>query len=443
MFASILSWLNKHFQLIKKILFTLSIVLLFRIGAYIIIPGVDYSVLHQCVSAIDNNNVGLSFINLFSGGAFLQLSIFALGITPYITSSIIMQLLGSVIPKLKELRTSGGSGYEKINQYTRYITVFLGILQGSSILIAFQNDPGRLIPGCDGYNIIPQSIGIFKTIFMILVITIGVVICMWFSELINDHGIGNGVSIFIFTSVTVQMPSIIKSIASTTKTGVMETFKLSILFIIIFLLIFAIVFIEESQRRIPLYGGRRIGKTANNNAYLYLPLKINQGGVIPIIFATSFLYFPYIIIQLMDPKGKHWLSSFFLLYFSRGDHIYYIIAYAVLILCFAFFYVHVIFNSDEISKMLNSNGLYIANIRVGTDTDNYIKRIANYLTYPGSLYLMVISIIPLVSLSFLTGNSAFILSGTSLLIMVTVALDFIRHIRASISDYNYYEVFKE
>jgi preprotein translocase subunit SecY len=416
----------------RKLLFTLGVIALFRLGSAIPIPGVSYHNLQTCLTVEQNNSL-YGLVNLFSGGALLQLSIFALGIMPYITSSIILQLLVVVIPRLEELKKEGQAGQAKITQYTRYLTMGLAVLQ-STALIAVARTPGRLFAGCDAQLVPNQSLTIIVT--MVLTMTAGTCVIMWLGENITTHGVGNGMSLLIFTSIIARFPGQVGQIVTTHGPVVLAA-------VIVFgiALICAIVFMESGQRRIPVqYAKRQVGRRMYGGTSTYLPLKVNMAGVIPVIFASSLLYIPTLVYQLLGQPTSgfwFWVNN----NFSKGDHPLYVLGYALLIIFFTYFYVAITFNPDEVADNFKQYGGFIPGFRAGKQTAEYLNYVTSRITLPGSLYLTLVALIPLVALSFLntdsSSGSTFLFGGTSVLIMVGVGLDTVKQIESQLQQRNY------
>ena len=413
----------------RKILFTAGIMALFRLGSVIPTPGVDYSAVHDC---IDNNaNNGLySLINLFSGGALLQLSIFALGIMPYITASIIVQLLTVVIPRFEDLKKEGQSGTAKLTQYTRYLTIGLAILQSTG-LIALARQPGQLFNGCTN-DIIYPDIGITGIAVMILTMTAGTGVIMWLGELITDRGIGNGMSLLIFTSIAAGFPTSLWQIKLQRGWG--------LFFIVLaagLVLVALVVFVEQAQRRIPVqYAKRMVGRRMYGGSSTYIPLKVNQAGVIPVIFASSLLYLPAMAAQFNQNSTSKWVT-WINDYLVRGSHPLYMISFFLLIVFFTYFYVSITFNPQEVADNMKKYGGFIPGIRAGKPTEDYLSYVLSRITLPGALYLGLIALIPLIAFVFINANQNFPFGGTSILIMVGVALDTVKQIESQLQQRNY------
>ena len=329
----------------RKILFTLGIVVLYRLGATVPSPGVNYPNVQKCIAQISGGDSAqiYSLINLFSGGALLQLTVFAVGVMPYITASIIVQLLTVVIPRFEELRKEGQAGQAKMTQYTRYLAIALAILQATSIVALAAN--GGLLQGCNLDIIADQSI--FSLVVIVLVMTAGAALVMWMGELVTERGIGNGMSMLIFAGIAARIPGEGKSILDSRGGVVFATVLVAALIIVI-----GVVFVEQGQRRIPVqYAKRMVGRRMYGGSSTYLPLKVNQAGVIPVIFASSLIYIPHLITQLIQAgkasAGTGWWDKFVANYLTNPASPSYIGIYFALIFFFTYFYVSVQFNVDE------------------------------------------------------------------------------------------------
>ncbi|NBR94167.1 MAG: preprotein translocase subunit SecY [Actinobacteria bacterium] len=411
----------------RKIFFTLAIMALFRFGSVIPTPGVSYQNVQKCLSQVQTGGL-FGLINLFSGGALLQLSVFALGIMPYITSSIIIQLLTVVIPRFEALKKEGQSGTAKLTQYTRYLTIGLAVLQSSG-LIAVARTPGRLFNGCNE-AIIPDT-SWSRIITMVVVMTAGTSVIMWLGELITDRGVGNGMSILIFTSIAAGFPGQLWSIKLSKG-----LFTFLIVLALGILIVAAVVFVEQAQRRIPVqYAKRQIGSRSYGGASTYIPIKVNQAGVIPVIFASSLLYIPSLIANLTNSKAAWvvWIQSNFV----RGDHPIYISAYFFMIIFFTYFYVSITFNPEEVADNMKKYGGFIPGIRAGRPTAEYLQYVLSRITAPGSLYLGLVSIIPIIALVLFGASQNFPFGGTAILIVVGVGLDTAKQIESQLQQRSY------
>ena len=411
----------------KKMLFVLFIVALFRLGCQIPTPGVNVPNVQACFEATKGSGI-YGLINLFSGGALLQLTIFALGIMPYITASIILQLLVVVIPRLEALKKEGQAGQTKITQYTRYLTLALAILQATGIVALARS--GALLQGCTKDLLYEDTT--FIAILMVLTMTAGTAIIMWFGELITERGIGNGMSIMIFTQVVATFPAALWGVQKARGPWIFAG-----VILIGLVVMAAVVFIEQAQRRIPVqYARRMVGRKMFGGSSTYIPLKVNQAGIIPVIFASSLLYLPAMAVQFNQDSTSPWVR-FISSYFVRGDHPLYMLAYFLLIIFFTYFYVAITFNPQEVADNMKQYGGFIPGIRAGKPTEEYLSYVLSRITLPGALYLGLLSLIPLVALVLVNANQNFPFGGTSLLIMVGVALDTVKQIESQLQQRNY------
>ncbi|MFI5759850.1 MULTISPECIES: preprotein translocase subunit SecY [unclassified Streptomyces] len=418
----------------KKLLFTLAIIALYRLGSHVPVPGVSYKNVQICVDQMGaGNNSLFGLVNMFSGGALLQITIFALGIMPYITASIILQLLTVVIPKLENLKKEGQSGTSKITQYTRYLTVALAILQGTGLVATARS--GALFQGCQVKDQIVPDRSIFTTVVMVLTMTAGTCLVMWLGELITDRGIGNGMSILMFISIAAGFVGSLWAIKEQGKIadGWVE---FGVVILVGLAMVALVVFVEQAQRRIPVqYAKRMIGRRAYGGTSTYIPLKVNQAGVIPVIFASSLLYIPALIVQFSGSTAgwATWISK----HFVKGDHPYYIATYFLLIVFFAFFYVAISFNPEEVADNMKKYGGFIPGIRAGRPTAEYLSYVLNRITWPGSLYLGLIALVPTMALAGFGANQNFPFGGTSILIIVGVGLETVKQIESQLQQRNY------
>jgi len=415
-------------ELRKKIFFTLSIMALFRFGSIVPTPGVDYTAVKACVDGANNSGL-FGLINMFSGGALVQLSVFALGIMPYITSSIIIQLLTVVIPRFETLKAEGQSGQAKLTQYTRYLTIGLAILQSTG-LVAVARDTQRIFSGCNEILIPDQSWQ--RIVVMIVVMTAGTSVIMGLGELITLLGVGNGMSILIFTSIAAGFPGQLWSI---------QTLKGPAVFAFVLLMgvgiVAAVVFVEQAQRRIPVqYAKRMVGRQAYGGTSTYIPIKVNQAGVIPVIFASSLLYIPSLLVNFSGNEASSWAG-----WISRnlvsGDSWIYIALYSGLIIFFTYFYVAITFNPDEVADNMKKYGGFIPGIRAGRPTSEYLTYVLSRVTAPGALYLSLIAIIPIIALSLFGASQNFPFGGTAILIVVGVGLDTAKQIESQLQQRSY------
>ncbi len=412
----------------KKLLYVVFIIAIFRLGSQVPTPGVNVANVQSCFAAASKQGGAFDLINLFSGGALLQLTIFALGIMPYITASIILQLLVVVIPRLEALKKEGQAGQTKITQYTRYLSLALAILQATGIVALAR--AGSLLQGCSKPLVVDQ--GLTTAVIMVVTMTAGTAVIMWLGELLTERGIGNGMSLLIFTQIVATFPGTLWQLKIAKGWWV---FGATI--VVGFAIIAAVVFIEQAQRRIPVqYARRMVGRKMFGGSSTYIPLKVNQAGVIPIIFASSLLYLPAMIVQF-NQNAKSPLIDFISRYLVRGDSLIYMATYFLLIIFFTYFYVAITFDPNEVADNMKQYGGFIPGIRAGRPTEEYLNYVLSRITAPGSLYLGLISLIPLVALSLVNANQNFPFGGTSLLIMVGVALDTVKQMESQLQQRNY------
>jgi preprotein translocase subunit SecY len=419
----------------KKLLFTLGILALFRFGAAIPTPGISEKAVTFCTGLEKSSSAAgvYQLVNLFSGGALLRLSVFALGIMPYITASIILQLLAVVIPRLETLRKEGQSGQAKITQYTRYLTIGLAILQSTGI-VAYARS-GNLFPNCN-QPLIPDS-SVFTIATMVICMTAGTAVIMWLGELITDRGVGNGMSVLIFTTVISQMFGYLADVFK-----VKGSFVLAIVLLVGVGIVAFVVFMEQAQRRIPVqYAKRMVGRKMYGGTSTYIPLKVNQAGVIPVIFASSLLYIPELAATLFGskthPQGWVTFIQTELGTGSIGDSKLYMGLFFVLIVFFTYFYVSITFNPTEVADNMKKYGGFIPGIRPGRPTAQYLNYVLTRLTAPGSLYLGVIALVPMIAFALLGVGSQFPFGGTTILIAVGVGLDTVKQIESQLQQRNY------
>jgi preprotein translocase subunit SecY len=403
----------------KKILFTLLIIAVYRVGSFLPLPNVDVEVLAGQASQTQTGF--LSFINLFSGGALSRLALFALGIMPYITSSIIMQLLTVVIPKLEQWQKQGEVGQKKVTQWTRYMTVALALLQSTGMIFLFNNQ----LPG------VIREFTPSRVAFMVLTLTAGTALIMWLGELITQRGIGNGMSMLIFTSVISELPTQGYSVY---RQGGNVAF--GIIVAIGLLIILAVVFMEQGQRRIPVqYAKRVVGRRMTQGGSTYIPLKVNQAGVIPIIFASSVLYFPSLLGSVVQWQP---FQSFLNNHLVNQASPVYIAIYGLLVVFFAYFYTAISFNPVDTADNIRKYGGFIPGIRPGKPTADHLDHILTRITLPGSLFLATIALIPSIAFIVMGINpNVFPFGGTSVLIVVGVALETMKQIESQLTMRHY------
>jgi preprotein translocase subunit SecY len=411
----------------RKLLFVLFIIVIFRLGSQVPAPGVNTANVQKCIAGLEDGGL-YSLINLFSGGALLQLTIFALGIMPYITASIILQLLVVVIPRLEALKKEGQAGQTKITQYTRYLTLALALLQATGIVALARS--GALLQNCQ--EDLLYSNGTQTFLVMVITMTAGTAVIMWFGELITERGVGNGMSIMIFTTVVSTFPSSLWGVK--TAKG---WWTFGIVMVIGLAIIAAVIFIEQAQRRIPVqYARRMVGRKMFGGSSTYIPLKVNQAGIIPVIFASSLLYLPAMAVQF-NQDGDSTVINFISRYFGSGAHPVYMVTYFALIVFFTYFYVSITFNPQEVADNMKKYGGFIPGIRAGRPTEEYLSYVLSRITFPGAMYLGLISLIPLIALVLINADQNFPFGGTSILIMVGVALDTVKQIESQLQQRNY------
>jgi preprotein translocase subunit SecY len=411
----------------RKLLFVLLIITVFRLGSQVPAPGVDVANVQTCLDQQEQGGL-YTLINMFSGGALLQLTIFALGIMPYITASIILQLLVVVIPRLEALKKEGQAGQGKITQYTRYLTLGLALLQATGIVALARS--GNLLQNCTLSLLHDDSTSTF--LLVVVVMTAGTAVIMWLGELITEHGIGNGMSLLIFTQVVATFPAALWQVRITQGWWVF-----GIVMVIGLVIIAAVIFIEQAQRRIPVqYARRMVGRKMFGGSSTYIPLKVNQAGIIPVIFASSLMYLPALAVQFNQTSSSP-VIRFINNYLVQGDHPLYMAVFFLLIIFFTYFYVSITFNPQEVADNMKKYGGFIPGIRAGKPTEDYLSYVLSRITLPGSLYLGLISLIPLIALVLINANQNFPFGGTSILIMVGVALDTVKQIESQLQQRNY------
>jgi len=417
----------------RKLLFTLAIIVVFRLGSVVPTPGVSYKSVQNCLKNADQTSGVLGLANLFSGGALLQLSIFALGIMPYITASIIVQLLTVVIPRFEALKKEGQQGQTKMTQYTRYLTIGLAVLQ-SSTLITFAQNPQALF-GAQCTNILADDT-IPTLVMMVLTMTAGTGVVMWLGELVTDKGVGNGMSLLIFTSIASTFPGSLWAIKQEQNRWDVFIGVILLGFVIIAL----VVFVEQSQRRIPVqYAKRQVGRQMYGGTSTYIPLKVNMAGVIPVIFAASLIALPQLVAQFnTSATGNQaewvtWIQR----YLVKGDHPLYMLLYTALNIFFTFFYVSITFNPTEVADNMKRYGGFIPGIRAGRPTAEYLNYVLTRITVPGAIYLGLIALIPLIALVLVNANQNFPFGGTSILIIVGVGLETVKQIESQLQQRHY------
>ncbi|KQB84297.1 preprotein translocase subunit SecY [Corynebacterium oculi] len=428
----------KDVDLRRKILFTIAMIILYRIGAQIPSPGVDYAQISDRLRDLTQEQGSVySLINLFSGGALLQLSVFAIGIMPYITASIIVQLLTVVIPHFEQLKKEGQSGQAKMTQYTRYLTVALALLQSAGIVALA--DRQQLLGA--GVEVLVPDRTVWDLVVLVITMTSGAVLVMWMGELMTEKGVGNGMSLLIFAGIATRLP--------TDGLGVLQNsggLMFAVVVAAVVILVVGVVFVEQGQRRIPVqYAKRMVGRRQYGGSSTYLPLKVNQAGVIPVIFASSLIYMPVLITQIVYSgsleQPDNWWQRNVISVLQTPSSWQYILLYFVLIIFFSYFYVSVQYDPNEQADNMKKYGGFIPGIRPGRPTAEYLAYVMNRLLFVGALYLGVIAVLPNIALDFGIGQQggaamgAF--GGTAVLILVSVALTTVKQIESQLLQSNY------
>ncbi len=404
----------------KKLLFTAAMLALYRVGSHVPVPGVSLDAVNEVKDQFQGGGI-LNLLNTFSGGSLSRIALFALGIMPYITASIILQLLTVVVPSLEKLSKEGEVGQARITQYTRYLTVGLAFAQSIGYVFLFKSF------GTANNPIIPNfTVG---TVFLIVMsLTTGTVLLMWLGELITQRGIGNGISLMIFASIVSGLPRGISYWANSTD----QVFKVMMPFLAL-AIVAAIVFIQEGQRRIPVqYAKRVIGRRMSGGGQTYLPLRVNMAGVIPVIFAASIMAFPPTVGQLIQTPFFQDMANFF-----SPSKAPYILGETIFIILFTYFYTAIQFNPVDQAENLKKHGGFIPGVRPGRPTAEFLDRILARLTFPGALYLAAVAAMPTILIAFTGAASAFSFGGTSLLIVIGVALDTMKQLESQLMMRNY------
>jgi len=409
----------------RKLLFTIAIVAIFRVGSFIPAPGVNYRAVRECVETADTSGI-LGLVNLFSGGALLQLSIFALGIMPYITASIIIQLLRVVIPRFEALHKEGQAGTTKLTQYTRYLTIALGVLQATTYVTMAKT--GQLLPGCTPLH----DDSIWTSVLVVIAMSAGTGLIMWLGEMITERGVGNGMSLLIFINIAAGFPSALWSIVG----GSGGVGKFIIVMVIALLVIVVVVYVEQSQRRIPVqYAKRMVGRRMYGGSSTYIPIKINMANVIPVIFASSLLAIPSLLSQFgqADAGWVQWVQR----NIAVATAPLHMVIYTVLIIFFAFFYTAITFNPDEVADNMKSYGGFIPGIRAGRPTAEYLEYVLTRITSAGALYLAIICLLPEIGFAMLGISTSIPFGGSSIIIIVGVGLETVKQIDSQLQQRHY------
>ncbi|WP_061960957.1 preprotein translocase subunit SecY [Demequina flava] len=412
----------------KKLLFTLGIIVIYRMGVAIPTPGVDYENVQLCASTASSNSA-FAILNLFSGGALLQLSVFALGIMPYITASIIVQLLRVLIPRFETLYKEGPEGQAKLTQYTRYITLGFAALQSASYITLARND--AFFPGC-AFPIIPDD-SWYVIAVMILTMTAGTILIMWLGERITERGVGNGMSLLIFTSIAASFPGAASTIWNSSD-GVRNSILVAGLVLVI---IAVVVFIEQSQRRIPVqYAKRMVGRRMLGGSSTYIPMKINMAGIIPVIFASSLLTLPSVIVQFSGNDPSDWVLWMQTHIADPGAPLN-ILFFTLMIIFFAYFYTAITFNPTDVADNMKKYGGFVPGIRPGKPTADFLAYVLSRITAAGSLYLAIVALLPTIVFVALGLSASIPFGGASVLILVGVGLDTVKRIQSQLEQRHY------
>ncbi len=411
----------------RKILFTLFIIGVYRLGAYVPGPGVSYVAIQDALEATEDSSL-YGLVNLFSGGALLQLSVFALGIMPYITASIILQLLVVVIPRLEELKKEGQSGQAKITQYTRYLTVALAVLQSTGIIALARS--GRLFPD-PSIDVIPDD-SLFRILVLVITLTAGTAVVMWLGELITDRGVGNGMSVLIFTSIISSIPAQAVRLYRG-ENGLLTVIMIALLALVVITLV---VYVEQAQRRIPVqYAKRMIGRRMYGGTSTYIPLKVNQAGIIPVIFASSLLYLPQLLSNVWTSNAT--FTRFINTYLVDPSNPVYLAVYFALIVFFTYFYVAITFNPVEVSDNMKKYGGFVPGIRPGRATAEYLDFILSRITAFGAVYLGLVAVLPYLLFGLTGSGDTVPFGGTAILIIVGVGLETVKQVESQLMLRNY------
>jgi preprotein translocase subunit SecY len=417
----------------NKVLFTLMMLALYRLGAHLPTPGIDVSALKELKAQSEQGGI-LAFLQLFSGGALTNFAIFALGIMPYITASIIMQILGVVIPKLEEWQNQGAVGQRKITQYTRYVTIGIAILQSTGLAYLFHNGGGGLTQGnTTNLDLVP-NFDVWHVMLIVLTLTTGTALLMWMGELITQRGIGNGMSLLIFASVVSLLPSQMGQIKA--NAGWIAVILVLIGYALITV---AIVFVEQGQRRIPVQFAKRVvGRRMYGGQSTYIPLKVNQSGVIPIIFASSVLYLPQLLTFVLPADGwgkstQDWVSSNLV----TPNAPLHLLVFGLLIIGFAYFYTAITFDPVKQADTLRKQGGFIPGIRPGPQTERYLAKVLSRITLPGALFIAAVALVPSYILTTYLPGTQVSFTGISILIAVGVALETMKQIDSQLMMRNY------
>ncbi len=427
----------------NKIVFTIAVLALYRLGSQVPVPGIDFDAVIQLRDSAEQTGGVLGILNLFSGGALTNFAIFALGIMPYITASIIIQILTVAIPKLEELQEQGAVGQRKITQYTRYLTLVIAFLQATGITFVFGRGGGGRLGNTAGISVLPNfTMG--RVLLVIISLTAGTALLMWMGELISQRGVGNGMSLLIFASVVSSLP-----FDGARLRAVNGNLYLFFAVAVAIGLMVAIVFIEQGQRRIPVQFAKRVvGRRMYGGQSTYIPLKVNQSGVIPIIFASSVLFLPVLLSNVVNVD---WVQAIVNDYLTQPDNIVYIIVFGLLIIGFAYFYTAITFDPVKQADNIRKQGGFIPGIRPGPQTERYLARVLNRITLPGALFIAAVALVPTILIAVTApnlgassglggghgGGAAISFGGVSILIAAGVALETMKQVDSQLMMRNY------
>ena len=416
-------------ELRNKILITIGILAIYRFGAYLPVPGIPFRGMLNAYESAAAGSGALAVLNLFSGGALSRVSVFALGIMPYITAQIIFQMMQAVIPSLQAMAQEGESGQRKITQYTRYLTIGLALINAIGYLFLFKSSAYGL-----DFSGLPFPSWI-EDVTIVGTLLTGAIIIMWLGEVMTQRGIGNGMSLIIFANIMSGLPTALIQSVTSADNGVVITI---ITVVVILVIIPIIVFIERGQRRIPIqYAKRVVGRRIMGAQATYLPVKVNTAGVVPIIFASAILYFPAQIAVFFP--NVEWMQNF--ANAISSGWVNWLLS-VILIVFFAYFYTSMVFNPDETAEQLRKSGGFIPGVRPGTATANYIKNVLNHITLPGALFMAIIAVVPSIVFAFTNNSLIQTFGGTSILIMVGVAMDTLSQLESQLKMHNYEGFFK-
>jgi preprotein translocase subunit SecY len=415
-------------ELRDKILLTLGILVIYRVGAYLPVPGIPFEGMLSVFQTSLSDQSALAVLNLFSGGALSRVSVFSLGIMPYITAQIIFQMLQAVVPSLGEMAKDGEAGQRRITQYTRYLTVGLALLNAIGYLFLFKSSTYGITFGS------AEAPELLVDIMVVVTMLTGAIIIMWMGEIITQRGVGNGMSLIIFANIMSSLPTAIINSLNTGSNGILMTV---LVVLVILLVIPFIIYIERGQRRIPIqYAKRVVGRRVMGGQSTYLPIKVNTAGVIPIIFASAILYFPAQIAVFFP--SVNWVNAF--ANAVSSGWLNWILS-VILIVVFAYFYTSMVFNPEETADNLRKQGGFIPGVRPGQATANYIKSTLNHITLPGALFLALIAVVPSILFAFTSNTLIQAFGGTSILIMVGVALDTLTQVESQLKTHDYEGLF--